>query len=149
MSTPNKRKLEEIIENRRALDFSQQNKLRKIELWFEQEASKVQQQNFASGRQIVETWPAVSMPVTQQNHSEYEYNKLAQFALQELQNFAFRQNQVRGQPVLEAWNVRERIKENVVAGPVRRKLQWNEPWHNAQQLPKRGNFYFHSFENNL
>ena len=62
MSTPNKRKLEEIIENRRALDLSQQNKLRKIELWFEQEASKVQQQNFASGRQIVETWPAVSMP---------------------------------------------------------------------------------------
>ena len=126
---------------RRALDFSRQNKLREIELWFEQEASKVQQHNFAS-RQVVQTWSrkelrnqqAVGMPVNQQYH-QCAYNELAKFALQELQNFAFRQNEAatRGQPVdvLQTWNSRETLKENVVAGPVKRKLQWNESWHNA------------------
>ena len=126
---------------RRALDFSRQNKLREIELWFEQEALKVQQHNFAS-RQVVQTWSrkelrnqqAVGMPVNQQYH-QCAYNELAKFALQELQNFAFRRNEAasRGQPVdvLQTWNARETLKENVVAGSVKRKLQWNESWHNA------------------
>ena len=74
------------------------------------------------------------MPVNQQYH-QCAYNELAKFALQELQNFAFRQNEAaaRGQPVdvLQTWNARETLKENVVAGSVKRKLQWNESWHNA------------------
>ena len=113
---------------KRVLDPTQSNKLREIELWFENEAMKVQQQNSTP---VVETWSS-----QEQNVSEWDYNRTAKIALQELQNFAFKQNQVafQNQParVVEAWNPRETLKETALARPVKRKLQWNESWHRSR-----------------
>ena len=124
---------------KRVLDPTQSNKLREIELWFENEAMKVQQQNSTP---VVETWSS-----QEQNVSEWDYNRTAKIALQELQNFAFKQNQAvpLGQPMVETWNAREALKERALARarPVKRRLQWNESWHHAHynrhpvELPKR------------